>query len=136
MTAQGGALQEARIASSCEAQESESVGYRYDTLVDVASNKTLIGVGEGHGATSLGARFGVGASSQVIIRNLEIRDVNPQLIGAGSGIILREASHVWSDHVRFGDIGGGYVDTGAADHSASDRYVTLCCTGLVSRANA
>lgn len=118
-------IEEPRVSSTCDVQEYASTSYRYETRIDVASNKTIIGIGDGDGATILGANFNVGASSQVIFRNLEIRDVNPHLVEAGDGITLQGSSHVWVDHVRFADISDGHIDIGVTDHSANDNYITL-----------
>lgn len=121
----GTLVEEPRISDSCDPQEYASTSYRYETRLNVASNKTVVGIGEGDGATIVGASFNVGSSSQVIIRNLEIRDVNPHLVEAGDGITMQGSSHVWVDHVRFADISDGHMDIGATDHSTNDNYITL-----------
>lgn len=84
--------------------------------VDVASNKTLVGVGDG--ALLRGGLYVSGAPddlvSNVIIRNLRI-DATTSTAG-GDGIALRYAHHVWIDHCEIWDAPDGNLDiTRASD---------------------
>lgn len=80
---------------------------RNETGIHLESNKTLIG---GRNSKVRGASFNLNGRSNIIIRNLEIWDVNPGLIEAGDGIGLDNSTHVWIDHVRLGLISDGYID--------------------------
>jgi pectate lyase len=84
---------------------------RNDRRIPVASNKTLIGLGRG--ALLRGASFDLGASSNVIMRNLAIFDVNPTMIEAGDAISLTQPTDVWVDHCTFKWISDGFVDASA-----------------------
>ncbi len=81
---------------------------RNDTVIRVASDKTLEGVGAN--ARLLGANLYLRDVRNVIIRNLTIEDVNPGLIEAGDGISMNNTSHIWIDHVRFNLISDGHID--------------------------
>lgn len=114
-----------RVSTNCDSTEHASTSYRYETSLKVGSNKTVIGIGSGSGAALRGASLDIGASQQVIIRNLKIYDINPHLVEAGDGITLQGSSHIWLDHLLLQQISDGYVDIGSADHSTTDDYVTL-----------
>ncbi|PAU66269.1 hypothetical protein BZL41_02545 [Pseudomonas sp. PIC25] len=81
---------------------------RNERYVVVKSNKTL----EGLGANSrvLGASFYLKDVSNIIIRNLAIEQVNPDLIEAGDGISMMNTHHIWLDHLRTSMISDGHVD--------------------------
>jgi pectate lyase len=81
---------------------------RNEQRIFVGSNKTLVGL-DRH-ATLRGASLELGASRNVIIRNLSIEQINPALVEGGDGITLSGASHVWVDHVRFSMISDGHID--------------------------
>ncbi len=86
---------------------------RYDRRIDINSNKTLVGAGSG--ATLEGVSLSVNNVSNVIIRNLTISEVNPDLVEAGDGVGLENAHHVWIDHCRFSMISDGYFDIRNSD---------------------
>jgi pectate lyase len=90
---------------------------RNETRINVASNKTLIGMDGG--AKLVGANLELANVKNVIIRNLTIENVNPGLVEAGDAIGVNNASHVWIDHVSFNLISDGHVDI------AGSRNVTL-----------
>lgn len=81
---------------------------RNESRIQVASNKTLLGLG----STSkiVGATLNLSKVKNVIIRNLSIAEINPGLVEGGDGITLDGSSHVWIDHVRFSMISDGHVD--------------------------
>lgn len=81
---------------------------RNETVIRVASDKTLEGVGSN--VKLLGANLYLQDVHNVIIRNLTIEDVNPGLIEAGDGISMNNTSHIWIDHVRFNLISDGHID--------------------------
>jgi pectin lyase len=65
----------------------------------VSSDKTVLGVGRN--GVILGKGFRVaGGANNVILQNLEIRDLNPQYVWGGDAITLDGSSNVWVDHIR------------------------------------
>ena len=90
--------------------ENNSLVYRNrnERYIHVKSNKSIIGLGP-HAQIS-GASFTLANSSNVIIRNLTIKEVNPGLVEAGDGITLDNSRHIWLDHLRFKNISDGHVD--------------------------
>ncbi|MBB3062513.1 RICIN domain-containing protein [Microbulbifer rhizosphaerae] len=82
--------------------------YRFDTRINVADNKTLVGLGAN--STIEGASLNLSGAKNVIVRNLSIANVNPHLVEGGDGITLDGSSHVWVDHVGFSMISDGHVD--------------------------
>lgn len=81
---------------------------RNETRINVASNKTIIGLGTD--SKVLGATFNLSNSSNIIMRNFTIEDVNPALVEAGDAITLSNSSHIWIDHMRTYLISDGNVD--------------------------
>jgi len=65
----------------------------------VGSNKTLLGLGQG--ATLDNVELNLSGSTNVIVRNLAIRNVNPGLVGFSNAITLWPSRHVWLDHNSF-----------------------------------
>ncbi|HEY7376632.1 MAG TPA: hypothetical protein VIF57_31020 [Polyangia bacterium] len=116
-------IDEPRVSATCDPGEHTATSYRYETRLDIKSNKTVIGIGAGAGVTIYGASLNVGASSQIIMRNFTLRDINPHLIEAGDGITLQNSSHVWLDHLYLTQISDGFVDIGAT--TSSDKHITI-----------
>ena len=83
-----------------------------DDMVDVASNKTIIGVGSGSGFT--GGGLNVDEASNVIIRNLNFRDWPDDAIN------VQYSHHVWIDHNSFSN-----GNDGAVDIKRSSDFVTV-----------
>lgn len=81
------------------------------TALAIGSNKTLVGIGRGATIRGKGVSVTQGASN-VIIRNLSFRDLNPGVIFAGDAISLNNADRVWIDHNRFNRIGRQMIVTG------------------------
>jgi pectate lyase len=81
--------------------------------IRVTSNKTIIGAG----ATAeivMGGFFVGGGNSNVIIRNLTIRDSQIDGDSEGGdrdGIQLDTTHHIWIDHCRFSRLGDGQIDS-------------------------
>ena len=65
----------------------------------VSSDKTVLGVGRNGVILGKGLRVAGGANN-VIIQNLEIKDINPQYVWGGDAITLDGSSNVWVDHIR------------------------------------
>lgn len=87
----------------------------YDTAgtkpLAVGSNKTVVGIGNAAGLKGKGLYIG-GGSSNVIIRNLSITDINEGLIWGGDAITIDSASKIWIDHNYFARIGRQMIVTG------------------------
>lgn len=82
---------------------------RNELRVAVASHKTLVGLGSG--ATLQNTWLNLKDSSNIIIRNLVIEDVNPEIIEeAGDGVTLEDSRDIWIDHCRFRSISDGFID--------------------------
>lgn len=69
----------------------------------MGSNKSLIGVGSN--ATIRGKGVTAASVKNLIIRNLHITDINPQLVWGGDAMTFDDVDHVWIDHNRFSLIG-------------------------------
>lgn len=65
----------------------------------VSSDKTVLGVGRNGVIRGKGFRM-AGGTNNVIIQNLEIRDLNPQYVWGGDGITLDGTSNIWIDHIK------------------------------------
>ncbi|MDT9681365.1 pectinesterase family protein [Streptomyces sp. TRM76323] len=86
----------------------------FGTAIDVASDKTIIGVGTSGEIVHGELRLNPGTRN-VIIRNLTIRDsfVEGDWDGKTNdfdGIQMDSVSHVWIDHNRFSRLGDGMLD--------------------------
>ncbi len=77
----------------------------------VGSNKTLIGVGNGARLKGKGLTLRGGVSN-IVIRNIEITDLNPQVVWGGDALTIDNADRVWVDHNRFSLIGRQMLVTG------------------------
>src|SRR5262245_9361981 len=73
-------------------------------MQDVASNKTIIGVGSGSGIQG-GGGFDIDGASNVIIQNLNLRGGSDDLINVQDG-----STRVWIDHNNFFDSADGALD--------------------------
>ncbi|KAH8885997.1 putative pectin lyase A [Thozetella sp. PMI_491] len=67
--------------------------------IDIASNKTLIGVGTSGVIKGKGLRVR-GDASNVIIQNIEVTDLNHEYVWGGDTIGFDGADLVWVDHVK------------------------------------
>jgi len=82
-------------------------------MLRIASNKTILGIGDSAGLDSLG--FSVRTDSNIVIRNLNFRS------GAIDAISMEDsANHIWIDHNTFDAYGDGLIDA----KRASD-YITV-----------
>lgn len=81
------------------------------TPLVVGSNKTLLGVSTDAAIRGKGLTLKNGVRN-IIIRNLTISDINPQLIWGGDALTIDGAEHVWVDHVRFARVGRQMLVTG------------------------
>ncbi|KAJ4007016.1 hypothetical protein NW752_010427 [Fusarium irregulare] len=90
------------------------VNVKYDKAgvlgIKVGSNKSLIGVGSKGVIRGKGLRI-VGAKN-VIIQNVHITELNPQLVWGGDAITLDDTDNVWIDHVTTSLIGRQHIVLG------------------------
>ncbi|KAF0640933.1 hypothetical protein FPSE5266_09996, partial [Fusarium pseudograminearum] len=90
------------------------VNVKYDKAgilgIKVGSNKSLIGVGNKGVIRGKGIRI-VGAKN-VIIQNVHITELNPQLVWGGDAITLDDTDNVWIDHVTTSLIGRQHIVLG------------------------
>lgn len=125
--------------------ESTTTKYRYDKKINVASNKTLIGLGAGSAIE--GATLSISDKSNVIIKNLSIGNVNPDLVEGGDAVSIEYSDNVVVDHVKFSMISDGHVDirnnsTVTLSYNEFDGYNPYVCanqhwyTNLVSDSKA
>jgi pectate lyase len=99
--------------------------------VDVNSNKTIIGAGAG--ATLDGIMLSMKGKSNIIIRNLTIKN-------ALDGIATRGTHHVWIDHLDVSNCGDGLIDiTNESDYHTvswtrfSDHHKTMLLNSGTSK---
>jgi len=76
----------------------------------VGSNKTVIG--SGPHPTIKGKGLALKSVRNVVIRNLEISDINQGIVFAGDAVTLDDVDHVWIDHNRFHNIGRQMIAAG------------------------
>lgn len=92
-----------------------SVEVSYDnagtTPIDVASDKTILGVGSNAVIKGKGLRLANGVSN-IIVQNIAITELNPQYVWGGDAITLDGSSNVWIDHVKISLIGRMFIVTG------------------------
>lgn len=79
--------------------------------LQVGSNKTVLGVGRAAAIKGRGLRVGDG-NGNVIIQNIAITDINPELVWGGDALTLDNAHQVWIDHDYFARIGRQMIVTG------------------------
>jgi len=102
----------------CHAKPAVTVGYDNAGLqrLKVGSNKTLIGLGPHAGIQGMGLFIGGGAHN-VIVRNLTLSDINPQVVWGGDALTIDNAEGVWIDHNTFARIGRQMIVTGRGSAS-------------------
>ena len=87
------------IGKGCDGKPSEQ--YEWDTAgtqgIRVHSDKTIIGVG--NKGVLLGKGLRMVDASNIIIQNIMITNLNPQLVWGGDAITLSNTSKIWVDHV-------------------------------------
>jgi pectate lyase len=111
---------------------------RSDRRLSFASNKTLVGLGRG--ALVRGVSFDLPGVENVVVRNLAVYDVNPELGEAGDAFTLSAPKRVWFDHVTIKWISDGFSDVhaGAEDITFSwmryDGVTPGACRGFHTQA--
>ncbi|CAG8928860.1 unnamed protein product [Penicillium salamii] len=66
--------------------------------IDVASNKTILGVEDKGIIKGKGLRFRDGASN-IIVQNIQVTDLNPEYVWGGDAISFDGSDLIWIDHV-------------------------------------
>ncbi|KAH0387932.1 putative pectin lyase precursor, partial [Aureobasidium melanogenum] len=66
--------------------------------IDVASNKTILGVGAKALIRGKGLRFRDGATN-IIVQNIQVSELNPKYVWGGDAISFDGANLIWIDHV-------------------------------------
>ncbi|KAL2139878.1 hypothetical protein VTI28DRAFT_4536 [Corynascus sepedonium] len=98
-----------------EQPNAPSVTITYDKAgvlgITVKSNKSLIGVGNKGVIKGKGIRM-VSGTSNVIIQNIHITNLNPQYVWGGDAITLDNTDMIWIDHVTTSLVGRQHVVLG------------------------
>lgn len=68
------------------------------TPIDVASDKTILGVGTSGVIKGKGLRFRGGAKN-IIVQNIAVTDLNPEYVWGGDAISFDGSDLIWIDHV-------------------------------------
>ncbi|KAF9890108.1 hypothetical protein FE257_006269 [Aspergillus nanangensis] len=92
--------------------------------MDVASDKSIVGVGSAGVIKGKGLRLHGGVSN-IIIQNIHITDLNPELIWGGDAISLDGTDKIWIDHVKVSLVGrqmfvSGFESSGAVTISNTE----------------
>jgi pectin lyase len=100
---------------ACDSSSMATAPFTYHkagtTPLAIGANKTILGLGPS--ATIKGKGFTLkGGVSNIVIRNLTITEINPQLVWGGDAITIDGADRVWIDHVRFSLVGRQMIVTG------------------------
>lgn len=94
---------------------------RDERRVKIGSNTTLVGLGRG--AELLGGSLDIDAKSNVIVRNLALYRVNPDLIEAGDGITIDGGDGVWVDHATFDLVSDGFIDSTTSSQNLTFSWI-------------
>lgn len=87
--------------------------------INVASDKTLVGLGINTVLNGKGLRF-VGVSN-IIIQNIEITNLNPQYVWGGDAFVFSDTDLIWIDRVTTSSLGRQHYSFG----QSSDNGVTI-----------
>lgn len=86
----------------------------------IGSNKTVLGLGTG--ATLFNVELELSGSQNIILRNLEITEVNPGIVGAGEAILMWPSHHVWIDHCSFSNSSHTFINIHSSWDQESPTY--------------
>jgi pectate lyase len=110
-----------------------------DHVLTLGSNKTLVGLGRG--ARLRGVSFDLGSNRNIVLRNLAVYGVNPDLLQADGAFTLAGASQVWIDHATTKWISDGFLDASANTEDITVSWVHFdgasaqTCSGEHTRAS-
>ncbi|KOC18065.1 putative pectin lyase precursor [Aspergillus flavus AF70] len=85
--------------------------YPNTTTIDVASNKTIVGLGAKGVIRGSGLRL-VNGALNVIVQNIHITDINPGYVWGGDGIYMNGCDFIWVDHVKISLVGRQMISMG------------------------
>ncbi len=122
--------QQTTIASNCTNGETLFEAPDNHEFLRFGSNKTLIGLGKG--AMFSNAMISLSNVSNIILRNLVIQNVVPNIDGVGYGINLWPGDHVWVDHCTLRNIGHGYVNIQSSADDPNDPDIITTETGYIT----
>jgi pectate lyase len=88
-----------------------SCTYNKNSNIDVASNKTILGLEDKGVIRGAGLRFVYGASN-IIVQNIHITDINPEYIWGGDAIYMNGCDNIWIDHVKISLVGRQMISMG------------------------
>ncbi|QDS77588.1 hypothetical protein FKW77_001723 [Venturia effusa] len=90
----------------------KSVPVTYDKAgvdaLEIKSNKSIVGVGNKGVIQGKGLHIAQG-SSNIIIQNVHITDLNPQYVWGGDALSIEGATNVWVDHCKFSKAGRMFI---------------------------
>ena len=92
------------------------------TKVTIGSNKTIIGLGAG--ATLKNLEINLSNSSNIILRNLTLSDINPGILDQGDALLMWPSDHVWVDHCTFVNASHSFLNI-ASGWDAAGNLTTL-----------
>jgi pectate lyase len=78
--------------------------------LEVGPNKSIVGVGDAGVIRGTGLRLH--GTSNIIVQNIHITELNPQYIWGGDGISLDGCDLIWIDHVKISLVGRQMLVTG------------------------
>lgn len=81
---------------------------RDDRILRIGSNTTLLGLGRG--AALRGVTLDFQDKEHIIVRNVALFDINPEMVEAGDAFSLTAPQHVWIDHGTTQWISDGFTD--------------------------
>ncbi|KAK0101850.1 hypothetical protein ONS95_001337 [Cadophora gregata] len=84
--------------------------------INVASDKTLVGVGKNAVLNGKGLRMS--GVSNVIIQNIKITNLNTKYVWGGDAISLSNTNNIWIDHVTTSNTGRQHYSLGQAPNLA------------------
>jgi len=90
------------------------------TPLAIGSNKTLLGIGANATIKGKGLVFNSGVSN-VIVRNLNITNINPQVVWGGDALTFAGAQKIWIDHNHISLIGRQFI----VSHNGTNTGITL-----------
>ncbi len=94
---------------------------RNDQKLGLGSNKTILGAGRG--ALLRGLTMDFQESTNIIVRNIALFDVNPHLLEAGDAFSLNQPSRVWIDHGTVKWVSDGFTDLRAGTRDITVSYM-------------
>ncbi|KAH9447154.1 hypothetical protein Pst134EA_029198 [Puccinia striiformis f. sp. tritici] len=91
--------------------------------IKVSSQKTLLGVGAN--AVLKGKGLALNKVQNVIIQNVHITWLNPQMVWGGDAIMFNGAKDIWIDHCTFSHIGRQMLASGGSSSAEGNAGITI-----------